>query len=109
MRIVTVVRRHRAVLLGLGTAVVLVGAVRASRQVVIPLWADHLGLDRATTSVVYGVSGLLDTLVDRRGTPCGPGAGGWLDGEPLRAWLGAIDAALRAAVEVPTETPADKG
>lgn len=63
VRIVTVVRRHRAVLLGLGTAVVLVGAVRASRQAVIPLWADHLGLDPATTSVVYGVSGLLDTLL----------------------------------------------
>ena len=58
-----VVRRHRAVLVSLGTAVVLVGAVRASRQAVIPLWADHLGLDAATTSVVYGVSGLLDTLL----------------------------------------------
>jgi MFS family permease len=59
----TVVRRHRSVLLTLGTAVVLVGAVRASRQAVVPLWADHLGVDAATTSVVYGVSGLLDTLL----------------------------------------------
>ena len=55
--------RHRRVLLSLGTAVLLVGAVRASRQAVIPLWADHLGLDAATTSIVYGVSGLLDTLL----------------------------------------------
>lgn len=62
-RITDVVRRHRATLLSLGAAVVLVGAVRASRQAVIPLWADHLGLDAATTSVVYGVSGLLDTLL----------------------------------------------
>ena len=62
-RITDVVRRHRAVLVSLGTAVLLVGAVRASRQAVIPLWADHLGLDAATTSVVYGVSGLLDTLL----------------------------------------------
>lgn len=50
-------------LVHLGTAVLLVGAVRASRQAVIPLWADHLGLDAATTSLVYGVSGLLDTLL----------------------------------------------
>ncbi|WP_233149641.1 MFS transporter [Kineosporia sp. A_224] len=61
--VVAVVRRHRRVLVHLGTAVLLVGAVRASRQAVIPLWADHLGLDAATTSVVYGISGLLDTLL----------------------------------------------
>ncbi|GAA3699603.1 MFS transporter [Zhihengliuella alba] len=58
-----------------GTGVVILSAIRASRQVVIPLWADQLGLDASTASLVYGVSGALDVLVfypagrlaDRRG------------------------------------------
>ncbi|HEY0214946.1 MAG TPA: MFS transporter [Cellulomonas sp.] len=68
--------RGNARLLGtLGLAVVLVGAVRASRQVVLPLWSEHLGLAPATTSLVFGVSGCVDMLLfypagkvmDRRG------------------------------------------
>ena len=56
--------RENALALGtLGLSGVLIGAVRASRQVVIPLWAEHLGLDAATTSVVYGLSGVVDMLV----------------------------------------------
>jgi MFS family permease len=66
---------HRTVFLQLGTAVLLVGATRAARQVVIPLWGVHLGLAPATTSLVYALSGLVDTcvfypagkLMDRRG------------------------------------------
>lgn len=57
---------------------------------------------RTWTAVVADRSfdrGFFDTLVDRRGAPAGPGPCGWLDGEPLRAWLGAIDAALRATVD----------
>jgi MFS family permease len=48
------------VLRTLGASCVLIGAVRASRQVVIPLWAQSIGLAPATTSVIYGLSGLLD-------------------------------------------------
>jgi len=66
---------HRAVFVQLGIAVLLVGATRAARQVVIPLWGVHLGLAPATTSLVYGLSGLVDMCVfypagkvmDRRG------------------------------------------
>lgn len=54
---------HREVFVQLGTAVLLVGATRAARQVVIPLWGEHLGLAPATTSLVYGLSGLVDTAV----------------------------------------------
>ncbi|MCY0903955.1 MFS transporter [Arthrobacter sp. H14-L1] len=54
---------HRRVLLTVGLGVLLVSAVRASRQAVIPLWAEHLGLDAATTSLVYGLSGAIDMLV----------------------------------------------
>jgi len=59
----TVVRDNARALRTLGLTGVLIGAVRASRQVVIPLWADHLGLDAATVSLVFGLSGLVDALV----------------------------------------------
>jgi MFS family permease len=57
-----VVARHRRVFLTLGVAVCLVGAVRATRQTVLPLWAEHLGENPSTTSVVFGIAGLVDTL-----------------------------------------------
>lgn len=60
---VSVVRRHWQVLRTLGFAVLLVGAVRASRQVVVPLWAEHIGLGATATSLVYGVSGAVDMLL----------------------------------------------
>ncbi|GAB3414828.1 MFS transporter [Flindersiella endophytica] len=63
------------VLRTLGLGVLMVGAVRASRNVVIPLWADHLGMDPAHTSLIFGVAGAVDMLLfypsgllmDRRG------------------------------------------
>ena len=53
-------RRHR------------IGVLRASRQVVLPLWADHIGLDAATVSMVFGAVGRHghDALL-----PGGPGVG----------------------------------
>lgn len=47
-----VVRAQRKVFLTLGLAVVLVGSVRATRQTVLPLWAEHLGQSASSTSVV---------------------------------------------------------
>jgi MFS family permease len=69
------VRDHRTVFLTLGLGVVLISAVRATRQVVIPLWADQLALAPSVVSLIYGVSAGLDMLVfypagkvmDRRG------------------------------------------
>lgn len=58
-----VLREHFPVLRTLGVGALLVGAVRASRQVVIPLWAEHLGLDAQTTSVIFGLSGAVDMLL----------------------------------------------
>lgn len=54
---------HRRVLLTVGFGVLLVALVRAARQAVIPLWADHLGLDAQTASTIYGLSGGVDMLV----------------------------------------------
>jgi len=66
---------HAGVFLSLGVGILLLSALRSSRQVVIPLWADHLGLDATSASLIYGLSGAIDMLVfypagklmDRRG------------------------------------------
>jgi MFS family permease len=62
-RLSAVVRTNVGVLRTTGAASMLVGAVRASRQAVIPLWAEHIGLDPSTASVIFGVSGALDMLL----------------------------------------------
>ena len=66
---------HAKIFLTVGLGALLVAAVRASRQAVIPLWAESIGLDAATTSLIYGLAGGIDMLVfypagkvmDRRG------------------------------------------
>jgi MFS family permease len=66
---------HAKIFLTVGLGALLVAAVRASRQAVIPLWAESIGLDAATTSLIYGMAGGIDMLVfypagkvmDRRG------------------------------------------
>jgi MFS family permease len=54
---------HAGVFLTAGIGILLLSALRTSRQVVIPLWADHLGLDPTHASLVYGLSGAIDMLV----------------------------------------------
>ncbi len=54
---------HRRIFLTVGIGVLLVSAVRASRQVVIPLWADHIGLEATVASLIYGLAGGVDMLV----------------------------------------------
>lgn len=54
---------HAGVFLSLGAGILLLSALRSSRQVVIPLWADHLGFDATTASLIYGLSGAIDMLV----------------------------------------------
>lgn len=61
--ILSTLRDHRRVFFTLGLGVLLVSAVRASRQAVIPLWADHLALAPSTASLVYGLAGGVDMLV----------------------------------------------
>lgn len=57
-----IVRRHGALLGTLGLGALMMGAARASRDAVLPLWADHLGLNAATGSVVFGIGALADLL-----------------------------------------------
>jgi MFS family permease len=46
----------------LGIGVVLLQAIRQTRQVVIPLWAAHLGLSPTASSVIYGIAGFIDVM-----------------------------------------------
>jgi MFS family permease len=61
--IASTLRDHRRIFLTLGLGVMLVSAVRASRQAVIPLWADHLLLAPSVASLIYGLAGGIDMLV----------------------------------------------
>lgn len=54
------VRTYRRLLLTLGLAVLAIGAARAARQVVLPLWAVHIGLSPEVTSLVFGVASAVD-------------------------------------------------
>jgi MFS family permease len=50
----------RAVLVRLGTGAALIGAMRASRQVILPLWAVSIGIPDAQTVLIIGVAGAID-------------------------------------------------
>ncbi|OIH96709.1 MFS transporter [Curtobacterium sp. MCBA15_001] len=54
------IRTHRKVLLRLGSGAGLIGAMRAGRQVILPLWAVSVGLDDATAALVIGIAGAVD-------------------------------------------------
>ena len=57
-----ILKEYKGVFATLGFAILLLSAIRATRQVVIPLWAAHLGLDPSAASIVYGIAGAIDML-----------------------------------------------
>jgi MFS family permease len=61
---------HRHVLLTLGVAVIVIGASRSVRSGLLPLWADHVGISAATTSLIFAVAAAVDI--------CFFYPGGWL-------------------------------
>ncbi len=70
-----VVHQNRRVLLTVGLGVLAIGLARSSRVVVVPLWAEHIGLDAAQTSLVFAAAALVEvvlfypagTVMDRHG------------------------------------------
>lgn len=52
--------QHRGVLLRMGTAVGLIGAMRWTRIVIMPLWAVSIGMGQADTALVIGIAGAVD-------------------------------------------------
>lgn len=58
-----IVKSERGTLGTLGIGMMLVGIVQSSRQVVLPLWGQHIGLDAAGVSLIYGICGAMDLLL----------------------------------------------
>jgi MFS family permease len=50
----------RAVLSRLGAGAALIGALRASRQVILPLWAVSIGVSSTNTALIIGIAGGVD-------------------------------------------------
>ena len=61
--ILSTLRDNRHVFITLGIGILLVSAVRTTRQTVIPLWADQLALEPTVTSLIYGLAGGVDMLL----------------------------------------------
>lgn len=72
------IRANHRVLLTLGMGSTLVAALRASRQVLLPLWAVSIGLHETQTSLIIGVAGLVDFSLFF--------AGGWIMDRFGRLW-----------------------
>jgi MFS family permease len=51
---------YRGVLLRLGTGAGLVGAMRATRTVMLPLWAVSIGINEPDTALIIGIAGGID-------------------------------------------------
>jgi MFS family permease len=55
-----VLREHWKLFSTLGLAIIAVGAVRAARQTVVPVWAVHIGLGAAQTSLIFAIASMVD-------------------------------------------------
>jgi len=53
-------REHWRLFVTLGNALILIGAIRAARQTVLPLWAAHIGLSAQHTSLIFGIASAVD-------------------------------------------------
>lgn len=59
----SVLRKHRHVLLTMGTGCLALMLVRSVRQTIVPLWAEAHGLSPAATSLIYSLSMAFDVLL----------------------------------------------
>lgn len=58
-----VMREHRRTLVVLGSVVVVISASRSLRTTLLPLWAEHVHMTPAETSLVFGVAAALDMVL----------------------------------------------
>ena len=61
--VISVLAEHRHILLTLGIGILVISAARATRQSIVPLWAESIGMDAATTAVIFGISAGVDMLL----------------------------------------------
>lgn len=58
-----VVRSHRRVLMTIGLGVVVIGAARQGRFVIVPLWAESVGITDSQVALVFGIAGAAEVLL----------------------------------------------
>ncbi|MSQ30493.1 MAG: MFS transporter [Dehalococcoidia bacterium] len=58
-----IITDHRRVFATAGVATLCLSVVRASRQTIIPLWGDHIGLSAAAVGGVFSASSAIDMLL----------------------------------------------
>ena len=61
--VLAVVREHSGVFLTAGLGSTSIQVLRATRQSVLPLWADHIGLDAGAVSLIFGISVGIEVLM----------------------------------------------
>jgi MFS family permease len=54
---------HRRTYLTLGLGILVIGAARSARMVLVPLWAAHVGLSPSATAVIFGITGGVEMLL----------------------------------------------
>lgn len=62
-RFAAVVRENRRVFATAGVVTICLSVIRSSRQAIIPLWGDHIGLNAATVASIFGLSSGMDMLL----------------------------------------------
>jgi MFS family permease len=62
-RIRAVLVEHSRIFATAGVATVAIQVLRSSRQAIIPLWGEYVGLDAAQVSVIFGLSSAIDMTV----------------------------------------------
>jgi MFS family permease len=51
---------YRGVLVRMGTGAALIGGLRATRTVILPLWAVSIGIGESQTALIIGIAGAID-------------------------------------------------
>ncbi|MDZ7728926.1 MAG: MFS transporter [Dehalococcoidia bacterium] len=59
-RVGGIIRDHRAVFATAGVVTIAIQVLRSSRQAVIPLWGEQIGLDAGDVGIIFGMSSAID-------------------------------------------------
>ena len=62
-RFLGIMADHKRVFATAGLAIVCLGVLRASRQTIIPLWGDHIGLSPTAVGAVFSASNTMDMVL----------------------------------------------
>jgi MFS family permease len=59
----SVLSRYRTEMLTIGVAIAVIGASRSVRTSLMPLWAEHVGISAATTSLIFAVASGIELVM----------------------------------------------